>query len=437
VSPSRRRRLPLRGADLVLVAMQALWQRAGVSNNTVMVVQCDGPIATARITAALERFLDFAPWPAARLERPFPWGKLAWAAGPRATLTAPPVRRRDIASREALQLELEAELNRAIDPRREPPLRFVLLDHVAEAQSFLVATWFHPLMDPRGGQNLLAHLEHLDQVDTGRAPWGGTPPAFVAEPDLRPLRERGRLGRRSQRYMRTLMPGPPVSPGTGLTSPGRARFRHESFLAAERGETRVAREVFFRLAVVGRSMAELWRRRGLPDTPFLLPVSIDLRPKGEPGPTFGNLLAFHFARFRPSDTGDVSALTQALRHQMVDALRDGQIDANAVAMQFLAYRPLAVMLRDLPGTAGRETFSFNCADLGDVPPALDKLFGRRVVNVYHAPTVLPRPGVGVFFNRCGMRNNLVVSWIEGAVSEDEVTRIVEAVREGMGWRRAS
>ena len=30
------RRLPLRGADLVLVAMQALWKRAGVSNNTIM-----------------------------------------------------------------------------------------------------------------------------------------------------------------------------------------------------------------------------------------------------------------------------------------------------------------------------------------------------------------------------------------------------------------
>jgi hypothetical protein len=437
VSPSRRRRLPLRGADLVLVAMQALWKRAGVSNNTTMVVQCDGPVAPARITGALERFLDVSPWPAARLERPFPWGRLAWTAGPRPTLVAPPVRRRDIGSREALQAELEAELNRAIDPRREPPLRFALLDHAAEAQSFLVATWFHPLMDPRGGQNLLAHLEYLDQIDAGRAPWGGAPPAFVAEPDPRPLRERGRLGRRSQRYMRTLMSGPPVSPGTGLVAPGRARFRQESFLAPDRSETRVAREVFFRLAVVGRSMADLWRRRGLPDTPFLLPVSIDLRPKGEPGPTFGNLLAFHFARFRPSDTDDVGALTHALRRQMVDALREGQIDANAVAMEFLAYRPLAVMLRDLPGTAVRETFSFNCADLGDVPPALDKLFGRRVVNVYHAPTVLPRPGLGVFFNRCGMRNNLVVSWVEGAVSEDEVTRIVETVREGMGWTRAS
>jgi len=66
------RRLPLRGADLVLVAMQSLWKRFGVSNNTVMVVQCDGPIDPARLARALDRFLDFCPWPAARLGRPFP-----------------------------------------------------------------------------------------------------------------------------------------------------------------------------------------------------------------------------------------------------------------------------------------------------------------------------------------------------------------------------
>jgi len=440
VRTPRLRRLPLRGADLVLVAMQALWKHAGVSNNTLMVVQCDGPLDPQRIRRSLDRFLDVCPWPAARLRRPFPWGKLHWAARSRAALVGPAVRHRRLRAPEALQAELEAELNAAIDPRREPPLRLSILDYTLETagpQSVLVVTWFHPLMDPRGGQNLIGHLAHLDEVD-GRAPWGGTPPAFVGDPDPRPLRERGQLGRQSQRYMRTLTPVPPVSPGTGLTSPGRARFRQASFVGDDHGVdgVRSTREICWRLALVGRTMAELWRQRGLPDEPFLVPVSVDLRPKGEPGPTFGNVLAFHFARFRPSEAADVSGLTRALRHQMTNALRDGQIDANAAAMEFLRYRPLSVMLRDLPGTATRETFSFNCADLMDFPVALEKLFGRRVINAYHAPSVLPRPGIGVFFNRCGIKNNLVVSWIEGAATEGEVMRIVETIREGMGWQTA-
>jgi len=438
VSTTPVRRLPLRGADLVLVAMQALWRREGVSNNTLMIVQCDRPLDPARIARALERFLGVCPWPAARLRRPFPWGPLHWAARARGPLAAPLVRHRRLSAPEALHVELEAELNTAIDPRREPPLHLSILDSVSDAtgpQSALVVTWFHPLMDPRGGQNLLAHLAHLDETD-GRAPWGGAPPEFATDPDPRPLKERGRLGRQSQRYMRALVPVSPVSPGTGMTKPGRVRFKQASFVGDDYriGGVRTTREVCWRLALVGRTMADLWRRRGLPDLPFLVPVSVDLRPKGEPGATFGNVLAFHFARFKPSETTDMATLTRTLRDQMTDALRDGQIDASAVAMEFLKYRPLSLMLRDLPGTATRETFSFNFADLGDVPPALDKLFGRRVVNAYHAPSVLPRPGVGVFFNRCGIKNNLVVSWVEGAMNEAEVTRIVEGVREGMRWR---
>ena len=419
--------------------MQALWSHDGVSNNTLMVVQCDGLLEPERIRRALDRFLDWSPWLSARLRRRRPWGGLYWVAGARAALSAPPVRHQRLDSPAALHAELEAELNRAIDARREPPLRFAILDGAfdgaAGPQSVLVATWFHPLMDPRGAQNLLSNLAYLDDTD-GRTPWGGVPPVFVSEPDPRPLKERGRLGRESQRYMRRLVPEPPVSPGTGLTSPGGARFEQASFVGDDHGlgGVRSTREICWRLALVGRTMADLWRQRGLPDLPFLVPVSVDLRPKGEPGATFGNVLAFHFARFRPSETADVDGLAQALRHQMTDALRDGQIDANAVAMEFLKYRPLSLMLRDLPGTATRETFSFNCADLADFPPALEKLFSRRVVNAYHAPSVLPRPGVGVFFNRCGIKNNLVVSWVEGAMKKDEVARIIETIRDGMGWR---
>jgi hypothetical protein len=419
------------------MAQHAHWERARVSNNTTLVVHCDGPLDPARLRRMLERFLDFCPWPAARLRRPFPWGKLHWAAGPRAALTPSPVHHRVASTHEDLRRLVEAELNAAIDPRRDPPVRFTVIDtgtDAATARGVLVTTWFHPLMDPRGGQNLLVHLAQLD-AHNGQPPWRETPPTFVASAARRPLRERGRLARRSLEYMRTLAPVPPVSPGSQLASPGPVRFRRESFVerdpAAGRGWA--TREISWRLAVVGKAMAELWRRRGLPEVPFLLPISVDLRPKGEPGPTFGNLLAFHFARFRPSETANVPALARALRHQMADAVRDGQIDANAVAMEFLQYRPLSTMLRALPWTSRGEIFSFNCADVTDFPSGLDRFLGRRVVNAYHVPCVLPRPGIGVFFNRCGGRNNVVVSWVEGAVTDDEAARIVDIVREGMGW----
>ena len=156
-----------------------------------------------------------------------------------------------------------------------------------------------------------------------------------------------------------------------------------------------------RLAIVAKAMADLCDRRGLPDVPSLVPIAVDLRPKGEPGPIFGNLLAFHFAQFARSATADAAGLARALWRQMGDAVRDGHIEASEAAMEFIKYRPLSTMLRELPGTASGETFSFNFADVGDFPSRFDPFFGRRVVNAYHVPAVMPRPGIGVFFNRCG------------------------------------
>jgi hypothetical protein len=235
--------------------------------------------------------------------------------------------------------------------------------------------------------------------------------------------------------MRALAPVPPVSPGTGLASPGPARFLQERFIEPD-GMAGEPRTIAWRLAAVGKAMTALWRRRQLPEVPFLLPISVDLRPSGGPGPVFGNLLAFHFARFNPGDTADVPALARDLRRQMADAMRAGQIDANTAAMEFLRFRPVGTMLRALPWTRSGEIFSFNCADIADFPSGLP-IFGRRIVNAWHVPAVLPRPGIGVFFNRANGLQNVVVSWIDGAASADDAGAILDIVRAELGWRPAA
>ncbi len=415
--------------------MHALWRHRAPSPNALLALVCDGPIPPARVGAVMERYLQVCPWPASRLGRPLPWGRLRWTA-PRDPAGRIPLRHRMASSPREAHEAIEGELNDGLDPRRAPPVRLLVVDGGAGAgagRCRLVLTWFHPLMDPRGGQNLVRHLARLDGPDGG-LPWGEAPPALVPEPDRRSLGERGRAARAARTAMRELAGMAIVSPGTGRSGTGATRFRLDTFVEEPgAGGGRPARDAPWKLAVVGRAMAELWRGRGLPDTPFLVPVAVDRRRAGDADTTFGNLLAFHFARFRPSDTADPVALAATLRRQLADAVRDGRLEAGAVALDFLAYRPLSRMLRELPGTAWRETFSFFCADVGQFSATAAEAFGRRVVNAYHVPAIVPRPGIGVFFNRCGALHNLVVAWHEGVVAAEEVARIAATVREGMGW----
>ena len=185
-------RLPLRGADLVLMAMHSRWAAAGASNNAMMVVECDGPVPPARLRHTVDRLLDVCPWSASRLRRPFPWGALHWAAGRRAALAPPPIRTVAAATSADVHRELETDLNAAIDPRVEAPLRFLLVDAGAGSRGYLVLTWFHPLMDPRGSRGLLTYLVHLDGSEAG--PRGTTHPTWSGPPDPRSLRVRGALG---------------------------------------------------------------------------------------------------------------------------------------------------------------------------------------------------------------------------------------------------
>lgn len=55
------RRLPLRGADLVLMGRHPRWTGSAASNNTLLAVECDGYVAPERIGVALETFLDVCP----------------------------------------------------------------------------------------------------------------------------------------------------------------------------------------------------------------------------------------------------------------------------------------------------------------------------------------------------------------------------------------
>jgi len=429
--------LALRGTDVVVLAMDVRGAARRSTPNASLVVECDGVLDATRVGAAVTRFLPACPWLAARLWRPFPWGKLHWRIPP--VLGSPPIRRDTVAAGDAaaLRAHIEAELNTPFAPQREAPVRLRIVDEAkagAASRSVLILTWFHPLMDPRGAENLLDWLAAIDAGDALPAATG----ELVAPPNGRPLRERGTLALQCGRHLAALLPAPPASFARGVAAIGRQRVHVASFTDTQPTGLGPRRGEFTgRLAAVGAAIARLAARRGLPDAAFVVPVSVDLRAKGASGPVIGNYLSFHFAHFTTRDATTPAGLAAHLRHQLADAVRTNQIEANAVGMDMLRYRPLRRFFPRVPWADGTDLCSFNCADTGAFTPAARSVFGRAVRNAYHAPGVPPLPGLGVFFNRCGDVQNGVVVWCDGVVTAGEAAGLLDEVAADLAWRPRS
>jgi hypothetical protein len=421
--------VPLLGPDVVLLALETLAGSAVASSNAVLVVELDGRLDGARVEHALARFLPTCPWLGGRLQRPRPWGKLRWRV-PRGGPAMPPVLMTTLGAT-TLTAFVDGELERRIDPWREPPLRCTVVTD--GARSVLVLTWAHALMDPKGSEYLVRLLAALDE---GAVDGAGSEPMLVAPPEARPLRERGALASRGAAHLKTLAPVPPLSLASAPAGPDRTARRHRRFRfgATPPPSDRTRRGMPWRLAVVAKAMTALWVARGLPtDVPFLIPVSVDRRPRGAPGPLLGNYLAFHFARAVPPVDGDAAALARALRADLADAVRRDDFEAAWAGLAFARYRPLRGLFRELPWAAHGDFCSFHFADTDVLLAGCPRLFGLPVSGGYHVTSVPERPGVGVFFSRAGDTENLIVSWAGDVLDDGDADTIAAVVQAEMGW----
>ncbi|MEO8084179.1 MAG: hypothetical protein ABI780_10175 [Ardenticatenales bacterium] len=406
-----RRTLTLLGPDVMLYAMGG-----GRPNNAVLVAECDGRLAASRVEGALDALRPLAPYMSSRLERPFPWGRLRWTA----TDERPPVVRRLLRANETVDEVIDEVLNQQVDPRREPPLRWTVVESSDGGRSWLLLAWVHPLMDPRGAELLIAMLAAVDRGGEAHA-WAVAQPT-EAPADQLDARARRRLARQALDRLRAIGSNPPPSLGRGVASSGPVRHRRLVVPALNR-------QLPVTLALVGGAMASLWRARGLPlAQPFLVPISVDRRRVGEAGPVFGNYLSFHFARFTPAATEDVATTAVAIRRDMADAVRADLVEAVWAGMGFARYSPARQLLRPFGGEAPA---SFHCADTGEVRPPLTTLCGAAVRGGYHVSCVQPHPGLGVFFSRRGATESIVAVWVQGVVTTADVDHLLDAIRSSI------
>ncbi len=426
-------RLPLSGIDVMLLGLDRIMiKKAGRNNLAQLVVQCDGIVQAEQIRESVKRFSAVVPWGGARLSRSFGVSAPYWQTVPD---SLPQVRDR---TGEDLGQVLHQNLNARLDPRVDVPLRFDIVPtrdpQGGGVETFVVMSWFHSLMDPRGAECLLIHLNELFEKQVSEV-WPDGVPSFSPEKSRRPYREKFRLSGVGRRYIDGFKSDPPVplarlSPGNNERS---VTFRCRTYPEAE-GDLnpgRMTKEAMFRLALAGKSLAPLWHRRGVAKPRFLLPMSVDQRRKGDLNVVFNNFLALHFPHFDAA--GDVGEIAGKLRIQMMEALRSGVLEATMEAMDIIRFMPVSFLAWRAGFSREGDLASFNFADTGDAALSGLDFFGCRVKNTYHVPTVPPNPGLGVFLNTCSGQRNVVAAWVEGLLEEEEILPVMDGIARGLGW----
>jgi hypothetical protein len=190
------------------------------------------------------------------------------------------------------------------------------------------------------------------------------------------------------------------------------------------------------LAVIIQCMHVLFSTKQEAGSSYLIPVTLDLRPNKDPlQEMFFNYVSYFFYQVPAGEAADRKGLIALLKQQMYDQVKSGFPKDLAEASLLTRIAPLPVLgkLLHLPTKGKMATFAFS--HLGKSSYQHPMLMGRKVTELFHMPRVPVPPGIGFFSNYYNSRFNLVISYLDGLLRDDEVQFLDQQIRAGFCLER--
>ena len=407
--PSPAERLPLTGADAFLLAFDALTRRQNRASHLSQLVLRLGPGFDAEgFRRALDAVVNANPIAAAPIRRRLGIGGLGMgvpeyrldlarrAPGPRFH------EHRAAAGGDVLPPLFAQRINTL-----QPAGRGGLFDADAvrrpDGSTDLALTWQHMLLDGFGSERF---MELLADVHAGkRAPDAvpaadrpGAPPPVELPPTQR---ERGLMAMSWQRWMSELgrksvrsLAGPERGARQDLVVE-RVRFdADDSRHIQDRANTMAGflTPMIFYLAAAIRAHHALLARRGETPESYVVPLPVNLRPKGREGAIFRTHVSLLWFQVDAAGVGDFEGLLAALKEQRRRAIRSGMIEAGVAAMDYAKSAPSWLYGQLARRNLNGELCSFLFAYTGEFCADLDSFCGAPVEDGFGVPSVPASPG---------------------------------------------
>jgi hypothetical protein len=328
---------------------------------------------------------------------------------------------------------------RELHAARGPGLAFDVVRH-ADGTSHLFLSWNHTLLDARGLDLLLNHLnagsaeksasaaQNLispKQLGSGLSGWW--PNVKKARGSVAWLRESG-----NEPFFSLVPPGRHngacqnlhrVAAFTGEET-ARIDARCQQFnLGFRRGQ--------FYLAASIRALHKIALKRGNKDGAYLIPVPHDTRRRGASGPIFSNHLSILFYRIEPKLAGSIGDILGELSRQMTDQIRDKFPESCMAALDMFKPFPLGYYMWHLGKPTRGKICTLCFSDSGEACTGMTDMWGGQILDVAHLVPSWRPPGLTLVFLRFGQRLSAQISWVDDCLSPAEAAGFERDLRAAL------
>lgn len=311
------------------------------------------------------------------------------------------------------------------------------LINIENRKSCLAMTFDHRLFDARGAETFLKLFQQYLENNNDSAISTGIP--FIAPAYLSEWIKKFLAGRNVNRKIVSLSKNPPGA----LPVPGdkskEFKFRLITF---NRQETQTIYENAYKavgylmempylLTVIMQAVSELFKKRNAQADSYLAAVSIDMRTSEDvKEELFFNHVSYLFFQAQCDIIKNQKELTNIIKMQMYEQVKAGipRDIMEASHLTRIAPLPFLKKIIDVPLKGKIATFIFSHVKKNLLSP---EIMGTGIENVFHMPRVPVPPGLGFFSNYFNGRLNLVISYLDGLISDEEVNMLGKNIREMM------
>ncbi len=435
--------LPATGSDGFLLGLESLMRRSGQGRHlAATVLECEGKPDLAAIRHAAEILGRRYPILHARIAR----SRRDWIARWRLDAAEPaaiPVELRHLPGLAAEGLEtgsleefIAGRINGSdIDIHAAGPNLRLHVVVTAPERWQLVVLWSHSLMDAVGMTKFLRELA---------APGDGESPRSGGLDDPPPLPGMSALYREALPMIQEMRSFPAWrvrSLHRKHARPGPCRFEVLTFdhaataairakMAATAGELLLL--PYFASCAARAVRAVIAARHPDEAVPVLLSLPVQRQNDPAKRPLFQNHMVPYTLLLTAEELADLKTSARALYRKYADFMRRKLPAAMDALMRMMERCPSRLYNRPAFHYMRGELCTLFHSHTGEFAPGLETVFGSRVLNGYHVPSVGTPPGIGIFCSEHEGRLTLTLSWRDGCLSPLELDLLKSTLADDLG-----